>query len=393
MPTLNRRQFLADLGLFSLVMAAPGFALGAVPGDHRFVFVALRGGMDGLHAVPPIGDPDYASARGTLALKDGVIPLDGIYGLHPALGGAAGLYKKGELLVVHAVATPYRERSHFDGQDLLESGATAPHLLRDGWLGRCLPILGTGRSAGLAVGQSVPLSLRGPQPVESWSPSPLAGLSPMLVEKLRGLYEGDPLLSMALEEGVQSESFVAQTLGGDMARGGGNFRNLAEATGKLLAAADGPRIAVMEAGGWDTHTAQGSGQQGRMVGPLNQLGDGLAAMAQAMGPAWNKTVVVCASEFGRTVAMNGTNGTDHGTGGVALVAGGVVAGGRVLGQWPGLSKDALYQGRDLKPTTDLRAVLKGLLRDHLTLPETVLAKTVFPGSDGLAGLPGLVRSA
>ena len=184
MPTLNRRQFLADLGLFSLALVTPGLALAAVPGDHRFVFVALRGGMDGLHAVPPIGDPDYAPARGALALKDGVIPLGGIYGLHPALGGAAGLYKKGELLVIHAVATPYRERSHFDGQDLLESGATAPHLLRDGWLGRCLPILGTGRTAGLAVGQSVPLSLRGPQPVESWSPSPLAGLSPALVEEL-----------------------------------------------------------------------------------------------------------------------------------------------------------------------------------------------------------------
>jgi uncharacterized protein (DUF1501 family) len=392
MPVLNRRHFLTGLGLSAALLTAPGLALAALPGDRRFVFVALRGAMDGLHAVPPVGDPDYAAARGALALKEGVIPLEGIYGLHPALGGLSGLYRKGELLLVHAVASPYRERSHFDGQDVLEGGGTAPHLLLTGWLGRSLPLLGAGRSTGLAVGQSVPLSLRGPQPVESWSPSPLAGLSPSLVEKLRGLYEGDALLSMALEEGVQSESFVAQTLGGGMARGGGgNFRSLAEATGKLLAAVDGPRIAVMDAGGWDTHTAQGNGQQGRMVGPLNQLGDGLAAMAQAMGPAWSKTIVVCASEFGRTVAMNGTNGTDHGTGGVALLAGGAVAGGRVVAKWPGLSKAALYQGRDLMPTSDLRAVLKGVLRDHLGLSETALAKTVFPGSDGLSGMSGLVK--
>lgn len=392
MPVLTRRHFLAGLGLSATTLMAPELAWAALPKDRRFVFVALRGGMDGLHAVPPIGDPDYAAARGALALKDGV-PLDGIYGLHPALGGLTELYRKEELLLVHAVASSYRERSHFDGQDVLESGGAAPHLLLTGWLGRSLPLLGAGRSTGLAVGQGVPLSLRGPQPVESWSPSRLAGLSPALVERLRSLYHGDALLSMALEEGVQSENFVAQTLGADMARGGGNFRSLAEATGKLLAAADGPRIAVMDAGGWDTHTAQGNGQQGRMVGPLNQLGDGLAAMAQAMGPAWGKTVVICAGEFGRTVAMNGTNGTDHGTGGVALLAGGAVAGGRVVAKWPGLSKAALYQERDLMPTTDLRAVMKGVLRDHLGLSETALSKTVFPGSDGLSGLSGLVRTA
>jgi len=149
---------------------------------------------------------------------------------------------------------------------------------------------------------------------------------------------------------------------------------------------------VMEAGGWDTHTGQGLGQQGRMVGPLTQLGTGLAALAQAMGPAWSKTVVICASEFGRTVAMNGTNGTDHGTGGVVLVAGGAVKGGRVLAQWPGLSAQALYQGRDLAPTTDLRAVVKGVLRDHLGLSETALAGTVFPGSPAVKGMDGLIAA-
>jgi uncharacterized protein (DUF1501 family) len=392
----TRRRFLAgSAAAASLVLAAPGLALAALPGDRRFVFIVLRGAMDGLHAVIPIGDRDYAAARGGLAMPlQGTVELDGFFVLHPALASLAPLYQRRELLVVHAVASPYRDRSHFDGQDVLESGATAPHYLSTGWVNRALKAADAGHAAGLAVSQGVPLALRGTVPVRSWAPSPLPGLSPEMVERIRALYAGDPQFTLAFEEGVQGEAFVATALADDMMGGpkpAGKFPVLAEETGRLLAAPDGPRVAVMEVLGWDTHVGQGL-DKGRMADVLAQLGDGLAAMAQAMGPAWRDTIVVCASEFGRTVAMNGTNGTDHGTATAVLVAGGAVAGGRVVARWPGLARDQLYQARDLAPTTDLRAVLKGLLRDHLRLPESALAQAVFPNSPGAAPLAGLVRA-
>ncbi len=395
---VNRRWFLAGAGATPLIFAAPGLALAATPGDKRFVFIVLRGAMDGLHAVVPVGDPSYAQARGGLAMpRSAVLPLDSFFALHPALDSLMPLYKQGDLLVVHAVASPYRERSHFDGQDVLENGGTAPHLPADGWVNRALKALAADHNAGLAVSQGIPLALRGPVPVTSWTPAGLPGLAPEMVERLKALYAGDAAFTMALEEGVQGEDFVAATLGGEHMSGAaangkkyGQFAKLAEATGKLLAAAGGPRVAVMEVLGWDTHVGQGL-EKGRMADALTQLGDGIAAMQAAMGPAWRDTIVVAASEFGRTVAMNGTNGSDHGTATAVLIAGGAVKGGRVLARWPGLARERLYQNRDLMPTADLRAVLKGLLRDHLRVPETALAQAVFPGSAAVAPMAGLVR--
>lgn len=392
MPT--RRGFLAGSAAASLALAAPGVALAALPGEKRFVFIVLRGAMDGLHAAIPLGDRDYAAARGGLAMpRAGTIDLDGSFALHPALGSLAPLYQKREVLIVHAVASPYRDRSHFDGQDVLEGGGTAPHQLGSGWVNRALKTLDAGRSAGLAVSQGVPLALRGTVAVRSWAPSPLPGLGPEMVERVRALYAGDPQFALAFEEGVQGDAFVATTLADDPmgAKPAAKFPVLAEATGRLLAAPDGPRVAVMELLGWDTHVGQGL-DKGRMADVLAQLGDGIAAMAQAMGPAWRETVVVAASEFGRTVAMNGTNGTDHGTATAVVIAGGAVAGGKVVTRWPGLGRERLYQARDLMPTTDLRAVLKGLLRDHLRVPETALAQGVFPNSAATAPLAGLVRT-
>lgn len=390
----SRRRFIAGMAGGSLALAAPGLALAALPGDKRFVFVVLRGAMDGLHTVPPLGDPDYAEARGELALAKGnTIDLDGFFALHPALVALEPYYRDRQMMVVHATASPYRERSHFDGQDMLEAGGTAPHQLHDGWVNRALASLKLGHNAGLAVSQGVPLSLRGGVPVTSWSPSPLPGLSPKSVERIKYLYARDPAFAAAFEEGVQGEAFAAETLGGDAMKGkpAGKFATLAEATGKLLAAPTGPRVAVMEALGWDTHVGQGL-EKGRMADALTQLGDGIAAMAHAMGPAWKDTVVVAASEFGRTAAMNGTNGSDHGTATAVLIAGGAIRGGRVVARWQGLSRDRLYQGRDLMPTTDLRAVLKGLLRDHLRVPDTALAQNVFPGSADVVAMGGLVRA-
>ncbi|WP_068428873.1 DUF1501 domain-containing protein [Magnetospirillum sp. XM-1] len=386
---LSRRTFLGCSAAFGII---PG-ALAAPPGDRRLVVVVLRGGMDGLHAVPPLGDPDYASARGGLALDPGggAIRLDSTFALHPALAPLQPLWQDRELAVVHAVASPYRERSHFDGQDVLESGGIRPHALNDGWLNRA--VAAKGNPSALAVGQAVPLLLRGAAKVASWAPSPLPGLPQSRVAALRALYDGDPLLAMAFEEGMQMEAFADSALtaepemAGNKRKGASAFPALAGAAGSLMAAAEGPRLMVMELGGWDTH----SGQLGRMSQPLGQLAEGINALARALGPAWKTTLVVAVSEFGRTVAENGTGGSDHGTGGAMILAGGAVAGAKVFADWPGLARARLHQGRDLRPTLDGRAVFKTILRDHLGVPSKALDGTIFPDSAGVRPVEGLVR--
>jgi uncharacterized protein (DUF1501 family) len=386
---LSRRSLLLGAAAGLLL---PHAAFASLPGDRRLVVIILRGGMDGLHAVPPVGDPAYAGIRGGLALGAGALPLDGTFALHPALGPLMPLWSSKELAVVHACASPYRQRSHFDAQDILESGGTIAHALRDGWLNRALVVLGGGRGSAMAIAQGLPLLLRGNAPAASWAPSPLPGLPPEQVAALRALYAGDELMSTAFEEGAQMEAFAAEIMAEDM---GGSpdrkkssaFPGLAGAAGKLMAAADGPRLAVMELGGWDTHTSQ----MNRMVQPLAQLAGGITALAEALGAHWRQTVVLAMSEFGRTVAINGTGGSDHGTGGALLLAGGAIQGGKVFTDWPGLGSGNLHQGRDLKPTTDCRAVFKALLGDHLGLPGTALDSTIFPDSAAVRPLAGMVR--
>ncbi len=399
-----RRAFLQGLTAAAGVamLGLPRIAFAHIPGERRLVVVLLRGGMDGLAAVPPYGDPSYASARGALAFAGpgalgGVLPLDQFYGLNPALDSVAPLFQKREALVVHAVATAYRDRSHFDGQDVLENGTATPHSTQNGWVNRALSLYGTEASrVGLAVGQGVPLALRGTVPVHSWAPGALPGISPELVRKLAYLYEGDGSFALALEEGVQSETLASETLGDDNKMGplgpqANAFAKLAPDAGKLLAAKDGPRVAVMECLGWDTHQGQGT-LKGRLADTLRAFATGVAGMAEALGPAWRDTVVMASTEFGRTVAGNGTGGTDHGTASAMFLFGGNLAGGRVVAKWPGLDSARLYQGRDLLPTLDQRAVIKAVLRDHLEMPAEPLDRAVFPQSAGLRPLDGLMRA-
>jgi uncharacterized protein (DUF1501 family) len=398
---LTRRHALLGLSALGAIveLGLPGLALARANTDKRFVFVILRGGMDGLAAVPPYGESQYPSLRGSLALAQpgqdgGVIGLDQRFGLNPALARLEQFWAARQLAIVHAVATPYRQRSHFDGQDLLENGTDDPRAKPEGWLNRAIATLGPSKQRlGLAVGQTIPLVLRGREPVASWAPAQLPDASPDFLAKVAELYRRDPLLGPAFEEGIGAHALSAQLIGdsqqmGGPLRGPQAFRIAAESAAKLLAAADGPRIAVLELGGWDTH----AGQNGRLGQPMNALADGIATMAETLGPVWADTVLVTASEFGRTVAENGTGGTDHGTAGVVFLAGGRVNGGRVLGRWPGLAQNALFEGRDLQPTTDLRAVLKGVLAQHLGLPEDALDRVVFPGSTAVAAMPDLVST-
>lgn len=386
---LSRRLFLGSLAATALPLR---LAFAAAPGERRLVLVILRGGLDGLSALPPVGDDHYKRQRGELALgKSEVLPLDGFFGLHPALPTFAQLYAAGQLLPLHAVASPYRDRSHFDAQDLLENGGAAPRLLNDGWLGRTLAALG-GSWSGLGVGQDLPLVLQGPGRATTWAPSALPGADTAFLARVADLYAADPLLGPALEAGFEANALAGEVLGKGGTSGKGGKRAeaaMAEGAGRLLAAPEGPRIAVVELGGWDTHANQGT-TKGRLTLALGGLDAAIAALQRGLGPTWQDTVVVVVTEFGRTVAPNGTGGTDHGTGAAAFLAGGPVAGGRVLADWPGLGKGALYESRDLQPTLDLRSLFKGVLAEHLAVPDAALEQQIFPDSTAARPFSGLM---
>jgi uncharacterized protein (DUF1501 family) len=394
---LTRRAALLGLA-GTLTLGRASLALAAAATEQRFVVVILRGALDGLSAVQPYGDPALAGLRGELALaqpgrEKGLLDIGGYFGLHPSLAGLHGMFKAGELAVAHAVAGPYRSRSHFEAQDYLESGAD--HRMTSGWLNRVAGLLPAPKSSGrpgsetaLSVGATVALLLRGPAPVGSWLPQSFGQPEASLYRAVAALHRGDPVTGPAITEALRERGFSESVLAGTQdAPRRYAFPALAGAAGKLMADADGPRIAALELGGWDTHAAQ----LARLAGVLRELDSGLVELKKGLGPAWRRTVVLVMTEFGRTVAVNGTRGTDHGTGGVAFIAGGAVAGGRVLGTWPGLGAGKLYVNRDLAPTTDLRSVAKGLLAGHLGLDAGGLAG-VFPDSSAAAPMAGLLRA-
>jgi uncharacterized protein (DUF1501 family) len=394
---LTRRDFVLSGGMAFVAAGAlgrPALALAHAPTEPRLFVVILRGALDGLAAVVPHGDRSYGAARGDLAMPDkALIRLDPFFAMNAALGSLADLYQQKQLLVLHATATPYRSRSHFDGQDVLDSGAIEAHSLATGWLNRALGALQGGE--GIALGPAIPLLLQGPALVTSWSPSVLPGASPDLLARIARLYQDDPLLSRAVRdaETLQADASDAMPLAArpGAARGGQAFEAMMQKAGELLGGDTGLRLGAIELGGWDTHVAQGL-DRGRLTNAMQQLSAGLAAFRKALGPVWQKTAVLVVTEFGRTVRGNGTGGSDHGTGTVAFLMGGSVAGGRVIGDWPGLAPRELYQDRDLRPVNDLRAFLKGVLAEHMGLSEPVLDGAVFPGSADVSPLRGLLRA-
>jgi uncharacterized protein (DUF1501 family) len=409
---LSRRSALLGLTA-SFTLGRVSLAMASAPTDKRFVVVILRGALDGLGAVTPYGDPALAQHRAALLLPQpgtpgGMLDLGGFYGLHPALAGMHDMYGAGQMLPVHAVAGPYRVRSHFEAQDYMEYGSD--HSLTSGWLNRVaalMPATKGGSDTALAVGSTVPLLLRGPATVGSWQPKAFAEPQADLYARLMAMHAHDKITGPAFAEGLRGRGFSDAVLGAqaghapaypDMAgaarapyQGGPNNRNafpaLAEAAGKLLAAQDGPRLAALEVGGWDTHVQQ----KNRLGGPLKQLDEGMVALKQSMGDAWSKTAVLVMTEFGRTVRVNGNAGTDHGTGTVAFLIGGAVNGGRVQANWPGLAPSNLFENRDLQPTADLRAVTKGVLAAHFGLDARALAQ-VFPDSAQATAVSGLMRA-
>ena len=407
---MQRREFLtqgAVLAGGTLLSTRVAFAQ-ADSRKARFVLVILRGALDGLAAVPPLGDRDYGELRRELALHapgetGGALPLNGFFGLHPSLAFLHECYAARELIVLHALASPYRERSHFDGQDVLENGTPRPHALQSGWLNRALAAAPApaAREAGVSLGQNVPLVMRGPAAVTSWSPSKLMALEEDTLSRITELYAGDALLATRLADALAANTIAAGDDGeaGMMApqtapaavRGSARYAEVVRAAAGFLRRADGPKVAVFDTSGWDTHANEG-GAQGQLAARLGELDAGLATLRQELGPAWKDSAVLLLTEFGRTAAVNGTRGTDHGTATAGFLLGGAVAGGRVIADWPGLSARALYQGRDLAPTLDVRSVLKGVLAEHLAVPARALEQQVFPESSAASALRGLIRS-
>ena len=393
----SRRALLLGGASFAAWAYLPKFARAADTRDPRFVVVILRGALDGLATVAPIGDPDYAALHGAIALSsEGPHPavmLDSFFALHPSMREFARMYQNKQAAVIHAVASPYRDRSHFDGQDVLESGYAGPGRVRSGWLNRALQALPRGErvTSALAVGPTTPLVLRGAAPTVGWEPVALPNADDDTATRLLALYRHqDPALATALTQGLQLEKAAS---GDDMKpRPGGPvvaMRQVARGAAKLMVADDGPRIAALAFDGWDTHANEG-GPVGRLALLLSGLDGALAEFESGLGDHWRDTAIVVATEFGRTARINGTEGTDHGTGTIALLAGGAFKGGRVISDWPSLKPASLYQGRDLAPTTDLRAVIKGVMADHLGLGERVLAETVFPDSAAARPMKGLI---
>ena len=431
MNRLDRRQFLTASALAAGgALMTSRLAFASTNTSSRFVFIILRGALDGLTAVPPCGDSDYARLRREIAIPapgsaNGAIKLDNLFGLHPNLRFLGDSYAARELLVFHAVASPYRERSHFDGQDVLENGFVRPHASQTGWLNRALAAVPAERASsrkelGVALGQNVPLVMRGPAAVASWSPSKLAALDEDTLGRITDLYARDPILSRRLADALSAEAIAAEAQTDALdaeasmtptrsaespenseqvltrrekgaTAASARYVEVVRAAAGFLRRDDGPQIAVFDTTGWDTHANEG-GPQGQLAARLAALDTGLLTLKDQLGAAWKNTAVLIATEFGRTAAINGTRGTDHGTGSAAFLFGGAVQGGRVVSDWPGLSASALYEGRDLAPTLDMRAIMKGVLSEHLRVSNATLEDEVFPDSRKARALTGLIRA-
>ena len=392
---INRRNFtrsaLAMLGTSAFSRGPVAFA--NAPTQKRLVVIILRGAMDGLHALIPYADRHYAKLRPGIALtkpggRNPVIDLDGSFGLHPALAPFKALYDAGELAFIPAAGTGYRARSHFEAQNFLETLGSKPYAEKTGWLNRALISLNSGDDRlGLALGPTVPLILYGMAGVRTHSESRLPEVTESFMARIDAMYDNDPMFHAAISQAMANDESPSDMMMGENMRLRPNrIGDTTEAAATLLKNAGGPRIAVIESGGWDTHF----GQERRLDSLFKELGSGMATLKSELGDVWSDTAVIVVSEFGRTARENGTNGTDHGTGGLSVVAGGAVKGGQILGSWPGLSATALFEDRDLMPTTSVESIFKSVLRDHMGISERALDTQVFPDLRAIKPLPGLI---
>ncbi len=384
MAVLSRRNFLIGCSAAAAPLFTP-VTFAAAPGENRLVVIVLRGAMDGLDLLRPLGDPALMALRPRLtrhALRD-PLDLDGFFALHPACADLMPLWQAGELSFATAVATPYRSRSHFTGQDFLENGGDAPGgnltASADGWLNRAIQLMpGTRAEMAVAIGQEPMLILEGKAPARHWLPVADSALSAQGLDLLGDLYAGDPAFAAAYAEALALRDETEAADPKEKKDMLGQY-----VAGRLNAEA---RIAAFSFSGWDTHHNQEAAISRRLMA-LTSL---FLTLKDELGANWDRTAILALTEFGRTAAENGTAGTDHGTGGAAILAGGAVRGGKIHGNWPGLDEASLLDRRDLMPTEDVRGHAASLLHAMFGLRLSDLAATVFPALD-LTTPYGLVR--
>ena len=356
------------------MLVAPRIVFASAATDRRFVFVIQRGAADGLNIVVPYADPAYATLRGALAIDPSTaFKLDGTFALHPSLVQTAKLFQDQQALLIHAVASPYRDRSHFDGQNVLETGGGAPYQMKDGWMNRLVSMLPASRANAnaIAFAPTVPLALRGRADVTSYAPSALPQAPDDLLVRVSQLYAGDAQLHALWSAAMEARGLAAD------AGARQDPASLGKLAASFLGRADGPRVAMIETGGWDTHSAQNP----RLAAQLKALDAMIAALRDGLAEHWANTTVLVATEFGRTAAANGTGGTDHGTASAAMLFGGSVRGGHVLADWPGLGTGALYQARDLKPTIGLDSVIASAAGETFGIDPDRVSRVLFPHPD------------
>ena len=369
---LTRRTMLA-VGATGLAAASfgPKFAFAQAASDKRLLVLVMRGAVDGLALAAPLGDPAFRQHRGQwLESYEGAHKLDSMFSLHPRLGEIGKLYAEGDALVAHAVATDYRERSHFDAQNMLETGGTKPFVMRDGFLNRLLGLMNGRDNSAVALASALPLALRGKNPASTYAPSTLPQASEGLIERLPDLYAEDQQLAALLQQAQLTED-IADASG---MRNINRAKDAGTLAARMLSDPQGARIAMLDLPGWDSH----AGQLRMLDKGFRQLDILMSAFRTGMGEVWDNTLVLAVTEFGRTVAINGTFGTDHGTATSALLMGGAVRGGRVISDWPGLAQNQLFQGRDLKPTMSLEALVAGALGEHFALDSAQVMRELFP---------------
>ncbi len=379
---MDRRQFLRWSAMSSLaLLGLPNISFAAANTQKRFIFIIQRGAADGLNTVIPYADPDYKRLRGALAIQNS-IKLDGFFGLHPALKQTAALYQSGQALFLHGVASPYRERSHFDAQNVLETGGTVAYESKEGWMNRLLGLLPATQNEAIALAASIPMALRGKYDVNAYAPSNLREAPDDLLMRVSQLYAQDAQLN-ALWQSAMSANNLAEDASAKQ-----DPANIGKLTANFLNQAEGPRIAMIETGGWDTHSAQ----EARLNKQLSALDSLIGALKTHLGANWQQTTVLVATEFGRTAAANGTGGTDHGTASAAMLLGGDLNGGRVIADWPGLSASQLYQGRDLKPTLNLNTVIASVIGERFHLDSAKVTQQLFANSTTGSLMQGFIKT-
>ena len=376
---LNRRSLLlrSSMGLAGSLIPGMSFARAAT--DKRLIFIIQRGAADGLGTIIPTGDPMLSQHRAQLAVEGGM-KLDGMFTLHPSLAQIGALYVAKQASFIHAVASPYRDRSHFDAQNVLESGGLQPYAVKTGWLNRLVSLLPEGGKGAIALSPTIPMALRGPAQAASYAPSALPDASADFVARVTQLYADDAQLA-----GLWGQALETRSMAGDA----GNARDaaaLGSLAAKVMAGLNGSKIAMIETTGWDTH----SGQNARLANQLTKLDAMIAAIKAGLGADWADTLIIIATEFGRTVAINGTGGTDHGTASAAMLLGGAVKGGRVIADWPGLATSALYEGRDLKPTIGLDRLIASATAEHFGLDPIATGELLFPNMTARKPMSGLM---